>query len=229
MKVRVRGSAASRLRRSIEVIQWATLAAGVVLVGWPVFVWVDSAHAQWSGERELATPNKQRREQVVVRKPAASSRGAQPARGSVLGKFEVPRLKLSWVLLEGTDDRTLDRSIGHVEGSALIGSAGNIAIAGHRNTHFRKLEWIRRGDEIVMSGSEGEYRYRVEWIRLAEPEDIQVLDPAHGPAVTLVTCFPFEYVGSAPLRFIVRALPDEETKARLQTRHQAGDAAGNEQ
>jgi sortase A len=130
----------------------------------------------------------------------------------------VPRLKLSYVLLEGTDNRTLDKSIGHVEGTGLPGEIGNIGIAGHRNTHFRKLEWIRRGDDIVLSSPQGEYRYRVEWARLFHPTDLEVLDAAHGPAVTLITCFPFEYVGSAPLRYVIRALPDDDTRRRLSSK-----------
>jgi sortase A len=132
-----------------------------------------------------------------------------------LGRLEVPRLKLGYALLEGTDDRTLDKSIGHVVGTGLPGESGNIGIAGHRNTHFRKLEWIRRGDEIILRSPNGEFRYYVEWAKLFRPGDIAVLDESHGPAVTLVTCFPFEYVGSAPLRYIIRALPDPETRARL--------------
>jgi len=124
-------------------------------------------------------------------------------------------LQLSYALLEGTDNRTLDKSIGHVEGTGLPGEIGNIAIAGHRNTHFRKLEWIHRGDEIVLSSAQGRFRYVVEWARMFTPGDIEVLDVSHGPAVTLITCFPFEYVGSAPLRLIVRALPDAETRAHL--------------
>lgn len=192
-----------------------TIAAGACLLAWPLFVAVDSAFAQWSGERELARASKPPRETIVERKPSKPASRATPPAGSVVGKFQVPHLKLSHVLLEGTSSRTLDRSIGRVEGTAQIGETGNIGIAGHRNTHFRKLEWIRRGDEIIVSNQGGEYRYLVEWVRLFTPNDLEVLDPEHGPAVTLVTCFPFEYVGAAPLRFIVRALPDESTRARL--------------
>ena len=106
--------------------------------------------------------------------------------------------------------------MGHVEGTGLPGSAGNISIAGHRDTHFRKLEWIHRDDEVVVTSREGTRDvYRVEWSRLFAPGDIQVLDEEHGPAVTLITCFPFEYVGSAPLRMVVRALPVDATKTRL--------------
>ncbi len=147
--------------------------------------------------------------------PAPAQPEPAPPRGALLGRFAVPRLGLSYDLLEGTDDATLDRSIGHIEGTGLIGSSGNIGIAGHRNTHFRKLEWIRTGDEFILVSHAGEFRYRVTWAQLYPPEAVHVLDPSQGPAITLVTCFPFEYVGSAPLRFIVRAVPAGDTRSRL--------------
>jgi len=127
----------------------------------------------------------------------------------------VPALKMSWVTLEGTDDKTLERGIGHVEGTAGIGEAGNIGIAAHRNTHFRKLEWIRLGDEIVLTSQDGTFRYRVNYVRTHKPTDVDVLDRKYGPAVTLITCFPFEYSGSAPLRLIVRAVAVEDTLTRF--------------
>ena len=204
------------------------IVAGLALIAWPVYVASDSAITQWSGRRQLARAaqaahtapanaivGRDQDETIVVRKP-----GTTPAStvvpGTVLGQIEVPRLGLSYVLLEGTDNRVLDRSVGHVEGTGLPGSAGNIAVAGHRDRHFRKLEWIHRDDQIVLTSPGGaRYVYRVEWSRLFKPGDIQVLDDSYGPAVTLITCFPFEYVGSAPLRLIVRALPDDSTRATL--------------
>lgn len=217
MIIRKRGGAAPSLARVLRGLAWVTIASGSFLLALPVFVSVESAFTQWSGERELAQAARISRETIVGRRPSALVNRPSPRTGSVLGKFQVPRLELSYVVLEGTDNRTLDKSIGHVAGTARIGEPGNIGIAGHRNTHFRKLEWIRRGDEVVLSGSAGEYRYHVEWVRLFDPDDLEVLNPEHGPAVTLVTCFPFEYVGSAPLRFVVRALPDESTRARLRS------------
>jgi sortase A len=206
-----------------------SLVGGICLLSWPVFVVAESAYVQWSGKRQLeraaqgaafarskqAAPQKPT-ETIVVRRPGSAPAAATVPAGSVLGRIDVPRLGLSYVLLEGTDSRTLDKSVGHVEGTAAVGSAGNISVAGHRNTHFRKLEWIHRDDDIVVTAPNGSrYNYRVEWIRLFKPADIQVLDASHGPAVTLITCFPFEYVGSAPLRLIVRALPDERTRVLL--------------
>jgi sortase A len=216
MKVRLQGGLAAKASQVLQVAHWGSLVAGGFLVAWPLFVYVESAYTQWSGERQLASASASAKEVVVAPKPQARVSPGQPKRGSVLGRFAVPRLDLAFVVLEGTDNRTLDRSIGHVEGTSFLGQPGNIGIAGHRNTHFRKLEWIRRGDLIVLSTPQGEYRYRVEWMRLFSPTDIHVLDEEHGPAVTLVTCFPFEYVGAAPLRYVVRALPDEDTRTRLQ-------------
>jgi len=189
------------------------IVAGLALIAWPVYVSTDSAVAQWSGRRELARAVQE--ETIVVRKPGTVPEPAA-APGTVLGQFDVPRLGLSYVLLEGTDARTLNRSVGHVEGTGLPGSAGNISIAGHRDRHFRKLEWIQRDDQIVLTSRDGaHYVYRVEWSRVFKPGDIQVLDASHGPAITLITCFPFEYVGSAPLRLIVRAVPDDSTRRAL--------------
>jgi len=203
-----------RVIRAFRLASWTTCCTGGCLLAWCAFVSLDSAYAQWAGEKQLAKAGAEQ-ETIVAPRQQVSGRAARRLPGSVQGRFEIPRLGLSYILLEGTDNRTLDKSIGHVEWSSGVGESGNIGIAGHRNTHFRKLEWIRRDDEIVVSSAKAKYRYRVEWARLFKPPDIQVLNPEHGPAVTLITCFPFEYVGSAPLRLIVRALPDEETRNRL--------------
>jgi len=204
------------------------IVAGLALIAWPVYVSTDSAIAQWSGRRQLARAAEAEHalrsqspvrdvqdETIVVRKPGTAPESTV-AQGTVLGQFDVPRLGLSYVLLEGTDSRTLDRSVGHVEGTGMPGSAGNVSIAGHRDRHFRKLEWIQRDDQIVLTSPGGaKYVYRVEWSRLFKPGDIQVLDASYGPAITLITCFPFEYVGSAPLRLVVRAVPDDSTRTTL--------------
>ena len=204
------------------------IVAGLALIAWPAYVTTDSAIAQWSGRRELAravqadhalqskAPVPEEQDETIVVWKSGTAPKPAVAQGTVLGQFDVPRLGLSYVLLEGTDSRTLDRSLGHVEGTGMPGSAGNISIAGHRDRHFRKLEWIQRDDQIVLTSRGGaEYVYRVEWSRVFKPGDIQVLDASHGPAITLITCFPFEYVGSAPLRLIVRAVPDDSTRTKL--------------
>ena len=109
------------------------------------------------------------------------------------------------MILEGTDNGTLRRGVGHIPGTSLPGQPGNVAIAGHRDTFFRPLRKIRKNDEITLTTLNGSYRYRVDSTQVIEPDDTQVLDDSDKPILTLVTCYPFNFVGSAPKRFIVRA------------------------
>jgi sortase A len=214
MILRIQARPVTLIATILRAAQLAALFTGAGLVGWVFFVMTDSVYTQWAGSRVLAAERHETQEAIVPGSKSRVQRAAVP-RGTVLGNFSMPRLGLSFVILEGTDARTLDKSIGRVEDTGRLGNSGNIGIAGHRNTHFRKLEWVRRGDEIVLTSHNVDYRYRVEWVHLFKPEDMEVLDPSHGPAVTLITCFPFEYVGSAPLRFVVRALPDDATRVKL--------------
>jgi len=128
----------------------------------------------------------------------------RPAVGSLVGRIEIPRLKLSAVIFEGTDDRTLDRGVGHLAGSATPGKHGNLVLAGHRDTFFAPLKNIREGDEIDVTGPDGPSRYKVEFTQIVAPEATEVLRPTGGATLTLITCYPFRYVGNAPDRFIVR-------------------------
>jgi sortase A len=121
--------------------------------------------------------------------------------------LRIPSLKLEVPILEGTDDATLDRGVGHIAGTALPGVAGNLGIAGHRDGFFRVLKDITAGDTIEVETLAGTKRYVVESLFLVYPKDIWVLEPAQTSQVTLVTCFPFYFQGSAPQRFIVRAVP----------------------
>jgi sortase A len=129
---------------------------------------------------------------------------AAPA-GSPLGRIEIRTIGLAAMIAEGTDRRTLRRAVGHIPGTALPGQQGNIAIAGHRDTFFRALRNIRKDDEITLTTLDGSYRYRVDFTKVVEPEDIAVLDHSDDAILTLVTCYPFYFVGPAPKRFIVRA------------------------
>lgn len=128
-----------------------------------------------------------------------------PAPGSAIGRIEIPRLGVSAVLRAGSDAKTLRLAVGHIPGTALPGEAGNVGLAGHRDTFFRRLRDIRPDDEIRVTTAEGVFSYRVEQTIVVNPQDVWVLDPTARPSLTLVTCFPFTYVGSAPQRFIVRA------------------------
>jgi sortase A len=125
--------------------------------------------------------------------------------GSPLGRIEIRTLGLSVMILEDTDNKTLRRGVGHIPGTSLPGQQGNVAIAGHRDTFFRPLREIRKNDEISLTTLNGSYRYQVDYTQVVEPEDIRVLADSDEAILTLVTCYPFNFVGPAPKRFIVRA------------------------
>lgn len=123
--------------------------------------------------------------------------------GDVLGRIEIPRLGLMVAILEGTTSRTLNVGVGHIKGTALPGERGNIGIAGHRDTYFRALKNIQMGDEIRVQTATGLSRYKVNWVQIVAPDDIQVLAPSASSTLTLVTCYPFYFIGAAPKRFVV--------------------------
>jgi sortase A len=125
--------------------------------------------------------------------------------GDVLGRIEIPRLGVMVAILEGTKSRTLRVGVGHIVGTAFPGEPGNIGIAGHRDTYFRALKEIQSGDEIRIQTATGLSRYEVDQVQIVSPDDIHVLAPSETSAITLVTCYPFYFIGAAPQRFVVHA------------------------
>jgi sortase A len=125
--------------------------------------------------------------------------------GDVLGRIEIPRLGLRVAILEGTTSQTLRVGVGHIEGTALPGESGNFGIAGHRDTYFRALKGIRTNDEIQIETPTGRSLYEVDTVQIVAPSDTAVLAPSAGSAITLVTCYPFHFIGAAPERFVVHA------------------------
>jgi sortase A len=146
-------------------------------------------------ERELKETNLARAESPAI---AVSE-------GSPLGRIEISAVGLTVMVLEGTDEGTLRRAVGHIRGTPLPGQQGNVALAGHRDTFFRELRKIRVNDEITLTTLSGSYRYRVDSTKVVKPEETEVLEDDGDDILTLVTCYPFNFVGSAPSRFIVRA------------------------
>jgi sortase A len=136
--------------------------------------------------------------------------GARPPKNSgstsVIGRISIPRLHLSAIVEEGVDDVTLSRAVGHIPGTALPGETGNIGIAGHRDTFFRALKDLQPNDEIDFTTHAGRFHYTVESLRVVEPDNVGVLKSEGGQTLTIVTCFPFNYIGNAPHRFIVHAV-----------------------
>jgi sortase A len=107
--------------------------------------------------------------------------------------------------VEGDGEEELRRGPGHLAGSAFPGGPGNCIIAGHRDTHFRVLKNIRKGDDIVLETRNGQFLYRVKTTRIVTPDNTSALKPTSDPELNLITCYPFYYVGSAPKRFVVEA------------------------
>jgi sortase A len=135
----------------------------------------------------------------------AESPAIAVSEGSPLGRVEISAVGLTVMVLEGTDEGTLRRAVGHIRGTPLPGQRGNVALAGHRDTFFRGLRKIRVNDEITLTTLSGSYRYRVDSTKVVKPEETEVLEDDGDDILTLVTCYPFNFVGSAPSRFIVRA------------------------
>jgi sortase A len=154
------------------------------------------------------TPTPDMRLWDLERVPAWRTTFAEPAHPP-LGILRIPKIRLEVAVLPGSDDFVLNRAVGHIEGTALPGTDSNSGIAGHRDGFFRGLKDLTIGDAIELETLEGREMYRVERTWIVDPEEVSVLEPTPIPALTLVTCYPFYVVGSAPQRFIVRAVLEE--------------------
>jgi sortase A len=127
------------------------------------------------------------------------------AAGGLIGHIEIPRLGVSSMVIEGTSTTTLRRAVGHISGTSMPGQPGNVGLSGHRDTFFRPLRNIQQNDIVTLTTLLGEYRYRVVLTKVVDPQDVEVLNSSGSEILTLVTCYPFFFVGPAPRRFIVRA------------------------
>ncbi len=178
--------------------------------------WLFQTYQTWRFERALKDSQTSAR---AIQQPASSPLAAQAeadrARaesfgidglaGSPLGRIEISSIGLAAMIMEGVDGRTLRHAVGHIPGTPLPGQQGNVALAGHRDTFFRGLRNVHKDDEITLTTLHGSYRYRVHSTQVVEPKDTEVLDATADDILTLVTCYPFYFVGPAPKRFIVRA------------------------
>jgi len=190
---------ATRGRLFLRWTRWFLFIAGALAVS---YVALTLLHARLYQEAAGKALEKQlyEQEQHKANPPRAAAK-----EGDLLGQIEIPRLRLKVAILEGTTSPTLRLGAGHIKGTALPGEPGNTGIAGHRDTYFRGLKDIRDSDEIQIQTATGLSRYEVDWVRIVAPDDIGVLAPSAESAITLVTCYPFHYIGPAPERFIVHA------------------------
>jgi sortase A len=193
-------------RRAAPVL----LAAGLLALGYATYVVIDTRLYQASEQRRF----EQSRDEAaaapmpVVAAPAAPA----PADGSAIGEIQIPRLGLMAMVVQGDSAPILRRAVGHLAETALPGKKGNVVLAGHRDTFFRPLRKVRAGDAITLKTRDGDFDYVVESTSVVSPRAVEVLEPTGGHTLTLITCFPFYYVGSAPERFIVRARETEASR-----------------
>jgi len=190
--------------RMIRLARHALTMAGVLALGYCLTVFLDAKLYEARETRNFAREVRLQAADKAVPLDSMASAGT-PRRVGVVGQLDIPRIGVSVMVVEGVENSDLKRAVGHIPGTALPGESGNVAIAGHRDTFFRPLRSIQRDDTISLSTLQRTYRYRVVSTNVVPPEDIQVLYPTGRDILTLVTCFPFDYVGSAPKRFIVRA------------------------
>ena len=171
------------------------LTTGLLALGYAAYVIADAKAYQTS---ELRRFEEARQARALPRAPVALDDGS-------IGELEIARLGLAAMVVQGDSAAVLRRAVGHLADTALPGEAGNVVLAGHRDTFFRPLKGIRAGDLITLKTRDGDFEYRVESTSVVAPTDVQVLQPTSGRTLTLVTCYPFFYLGSAPDRFIVHA------------------------
>ena len=223
MKIRNRWSLDYR-RRATTLLRWSRylcLSVGVLLLGYCGFVLLDASLYQTYQSRlfqqslKSRAPSKSSAENLQAsplhaaeeepNRAQTENHGIDGRGSSALGRIEINAIGLEAMIMEGTDAKTLRRAVGHISGTPLPGQQGNVAIAGHRDTFFRALRNIRKNDEITLTTLSGSYRYRVDSIKVVQPDDSAVLDNSDAEILTLVTCYPFYLVGPAPKRFVVRA------------------------
>ena len=184
----------------------ALIACGLVCL---VFYSVTTVHT-WRYQRAAKSQVERMTSIERPQPPAAREvvpKAAKPlATGDLIGRVDIPRLKLSAAVAEGDDDKTLGKAVGHLPDTPLPWDrSGNVGLAAHRDGLFRRLEHIRLQDDVRLVTSRGEFHYRVVKTHIVDPDDVWVLAPTAEPTITLITCYPFSFVGNAPRRFIVQA------------------------
>lgn len=210
---------------ALRILQWILIVAGLTLVGF----WVGARLSGWFGGKTEIQRFEEAKAEVAVEStpvhvaedlslnlPVDTSLWAEDRIeefqeslehdfDAPLAILRIPKIDLEVAVLLGTTELALNRGLGHIAGTPLPGEDGNIGIAGHRDGYFRGLKDVVVGDLIEMETLTGRQNYTITDLFLVDPPDVWVLEPTEIPSITLVTCYPFYYAGSAPQRYIVRA------------------------
>ena len=190
--------------RSLERILWtvAVIALSIYALAWGER-WLYQRYLAWEFTDTL--PAAKASHEMRTAGSTAFHRALLNTKEQPLGRLEIPSIGLHSIFLEGVEDRTLRRGIGHIPGTALPAGSGNTGLAAHRDTFFSRLGEVQPGDAISITTLEASYRYVVESIQIVDPDEAVVLHDIGRPVLTLVTCYPFQLIGPAPKRYIVHA------------------------
>jgi sortase A len=196
-------------RRALIWGQYLFLALGFVLVGYCAIAVSAAARYQVWARTQLGEGRFEPRNAPTKAGDAEAIseqvRLLPDRESSLVGRLDIPSVHISVMVAEGTSSRVLRLAVGHVPGTALPGESGNVVLAAHRDTFFRRLGELKSGDLIRLSVPGKQYVYRVRFTDIVDPHETWVLDPAPGHSLTLITCYPFYFVGPAPKRFVIRA------------------------
>jgi sortase A len=209
----VRREAGSRRGWLLWSAQRLLVSGGVAMLAWSAWVVIDASRFQQAARQSLVSATALDAPAAATDPAAVAAAGSIPA-GSPVATLTIPRIRLSTVVLHGSDPGTLRRGPGHLENTALPGEPGNIVIAGHRDTFFRPLRRIQIGDTVRLGSARGQFEYRVSSLRVVKANDLSVLEQNSDHLLTLITCYPFTLIGSAPDRFIARATRVTEAGTR---------------
>ncbi len=184
------------------------LLTGSAVLVWCATVWTSAALFERFEAWLWKAPHQRTAQASIARASVAKpfvSRKPAPKLHDVIAWLDIPRLGSSMAVLEGDDSVSLSVGAGHIPSTALPGGVGNIGLAAHRDSFFRPLHNIKDGDRLLLRTPGATHEYTVESTRIVRPSEVGVLANSGQPELTLVTCYPFWYVGPAPLRFVVHA------------------------
>ena len=205
---------AGRVRPAIsrKVLSWAFIAIGILLLGyvsgqyWSMYRSQKNLEAEW--QRQAAT----------VSVPGHADISAQ----QMLTRLVIPKIDMDAIVVEGASRRELSEGPGHMKQTAQPGETGNAVITAHRDTFFRHIYELNKGDQIEVRRSGRTFTYAVTGKRIVKPEDVSVIKPTNDPQLTLITCYPTYYIGPAPERLVVFS-------RLVQSDGQAAEARSNSQ
>jgi len=190
------------MSKRVERVFWVITAIALGIYALSIAeTWLYQAYLNWEFAETLKPPAAR----LDGISPSTATDHLRLVEGQAIGRLEIPAISLSAMVAEGVETSTLRRSIGHIPGTSLPGAQGNVAISAHRDTFFRHLGKLQKGDLISIDTLDGTFEYAVESTNIVDPDERAVLRDIGRPTLTLITCYPFYFVGSAPKRFVVHA------------------------